>query len=120
MSGDYRGEGLGYYYTRLQAQREQERNQRQKHGRVDSATQIGALGTKNTTKQVAQTDGAGTSSTPLASAGVISLGDTDKIRNTFLGSLAWTRLQVPRPNKKLQFQPLLAKPLLLREECSNQ
>ena len=92
MSGDYRGEGLGYYFTRLQAQREQERKQRQEHGRIDSATQIETLGTENTTEQGAQTDGASTSSTPPTSTGVVSPGDADRIRSTFLGSLAWTTL----------------------------
>lgn len=111
MSGDYRGEGLGYYFTRLQAQREQERKQRQEHGRIDSATQIGTLGIENTTEHGAQTDGASTSSTPPTSTGVVSPGDADRIRNTFLGSLAWTTLQVTRLNRRLQFQPLPAKPV---------
>ena len=48
MSGDYRGEGLGYYFTRLQAQREQERKRRQEQGTVDSATQIDPVDTENT------------------------------------------------------------------------
>ena len=65
MSGDYRGEGLGYYFTRLQAQREQERKRRQEEqGTVDSATQIDPVDTGNTQEQGAQTDNAGTSSTP--------------------------------------------------------
>ena len=51
MSGDYRGEGLGYYFTRLQAQREQERKRRQEQGTVDSATQIDPVDTGNTQEQ---------------------------------------------------------------------
>lgn len=37
MSEEYRGEGLGYYYTRLQARREQAEKHREQNRTVNSA-----------------------------------------------------------------------------------
>lgn len=78
MSEEYRGEGLGFYYIRLQARREQERRQRQEHGSIDSSTQVNTLETRNTSDQEAQTDGAGTSSTPPGATGAVSPFDAQR------------------------------------------
>ena len=65
MSEQYRGEVLGFYYTRLQAQREQRRKVLQQSQSRDSSTQIGALTQPGTIDHAVQTetDGATTPNT---------------------------------------------------------
>ena len=62
MSEQYRGEGLGFYYTRLQAQREQRQKALEESRSRDSSTQIGALTQPGTIDNAVQidTDGATT------------------------------------------------------------
>ena len=61
MSREYRGEGLGIYYTRLEAKKEKERKKRQEQRGKDSITQVGSLETGNLSDQEAQTDETDTS-----------------------------------------------------------
>lgn len=56
MSEQYRGEGLGFYYTRLQAQREQRQKALEQSQSRDSSTQIGALTQPGTIDNVVQTE----------------------------------------------------------------
>ena len=55
MSEQYRGEGLGFYYTRLQAQREQRQKALEQSRSRDSSTQIGALTQPGTIDNAVQT-----------------------------------------------------------------
>lgn len=43
MFDDYRGEGFGFYYTRLQAKLVQEEKQRRAYQRSDSGNQVDTL-----------------------------------------------------------------------------
>ena len=61
MSEQYKGEGLGSHYTRLQAQREQREKTLQQHRRVDTSTQIGNLTEEATVDQEAQIEVASSS-----------------------------------------------------------
>ena len=65
MSEQYRGEGLGFYYTRLQSQREQCRKVLEQSRSRDSSTQIGALTQPGTIDHEVhtETDGATTPNT---------------------------------------------------------
>ena len=69
MLEQYRGEGLGFYYTRLQAQREQRQKALEQSRSRDSSTQIGALTKPGTIDHAVQTDTGG-ATTPNADQSV--------------------------------------------------
>src|SRR5271156_4845017 len=105
MSEDYRGETFGFYYTRLQAKKEQEEKQKLQHRAVDSATQVDSLETGNLSDQEVQTDVAGTSKAHEENVEPEPPHSIDRLRNALIGTLALGSLQQPS-KRKLNFDPL--------------
>ena len=124
MSDQYRGEGLGFYYARLQAQREQRQKALEQHRSIDSSTQIGALNQQDTIDHEVQTEVveitptnpeevAGSSQNEVLNTSdqgvlneTLSPTEEDRIRNVFFGSLAWTHFQHQEARESNRFRPL--------------
>lgn len=132
MSEQYRGEGLGFYYTRLQAQREQRQKGPEQRRSADLSTQVGTLTQPDTIDHEVQTEvaestppntdqGAGGTQTGVPSTSeqrvlnqTLDRTEEERIRNVFLGSLVWTRFQQQQAREREIFKPLSKRPVVRR------
>ncbi|MCO5558613.1 hypothetical protein L7F22_012199 [Adiantum nelumboides] len=124
MSDEYRGQNLGFYYTRLQAQREQRQKVLYDSRRVDSSTQAGSSSQLDTIDHEVQTEaeeaasvgptqqpGSSLSGVPVTPEEAVLhldpvITDPDRIRHIFFGALSWSQYHQHQARESTRFRPL--------------
>ncbi|MCO5595853.1 hypothetical protein L7F22_049904 [Adiantum nelumboides] len=124
LQNEYRGQNLGFYYTRLQAQREQRQKVLYDSRRVDSSTQAGSSSQLDTIDHEVQTEaeeaasvgptqqpGSSLSGVPVTPEEAVLhldpiITDPDRIRHIFFGALSWSQYHQHQARESTRFRPL--------------